>query len=187
MYIITQVCPALDSISLILAVTPGASTPVSIPNETGPHGAHRRSPRNRIVRGAVTVAVGAAIWLLPLPAGVALKAWHLLAIFFATIIGLILQPVPMGAVVLFGMTATALTATLSINDALNGYMNPTVWLIVAAFLFARAFSKTGLGRRIAYSSSALSATAHSAWHTPLGWRIWCWPPAFPPAPREPAA
>ena len=29
-------------------------------------------------------------------------------------------------------------------------MNATVWLIVAAFLFARAFSKTGLGRRIAY-------------------------------------
>ena len=36
-----------------------------------------------------------------------------------------LQPVPMGAVVLFGMTATALTATLTISDALNGYMSPT--------------------------------------------------------------
>ncbi|MCX6633178.1 MAG: anion permease, partial [Candidatus Solibacter sp.] len=84
---------------------------ITIPkSEAAAPGAHRRSTRNRIVRGAITVSVGVAIWLLPVPAGVAVKAWHLLAIFFATIIGLILQPVPMGAVVLFGMTATTLTA-----------------------------------------------------------------------------
>src|SRR5688572_23158407 len=56
----------------------------------------------------------------------------------------------MGAVVLIGTTATMLTHTLTLNEAMAGYMNATVWLIVAAFLFARAFSKTGLGRRIAY-------------------------------------
>ena len=106
--------------------------------------------KNRIVRGGITLLVALALWYLPIPAGVADKAWHLFAIFFATIIGLILQPVPMGAVVLIGITATTVTGTLPIGDALNGYMNSTVWLIVAAFLFARAFSKTGLGRRIAY-------------------------------------
>jgi DASS family divalent anion:Na+ symporter len=56
----------------------------------------------------------------------------------------------MGAVVLVGVTATVLTRTLSIAEALNGYMNATVWLIVSAFMFARSFDKTGLGRRIAY-------------------------------------
>ncbi len=106
---------------------------------------------NRLLRGIVVVAVAVVIWNLPIPAGVAVNAWHLFAIFFATIIGLILQPLPMGAVVLLRRRPpTALTGTLSIADALNGYMNATVWLIVAAFLFARAFSKTGLGRRIAY-------------------------------------
>jgi divalent anion:Na+ symporter, DASS family len=106
--------------------------------------------RNRIVRGAITILAAILAWFLPMPPGVADQAWHLFAIFLATIVGLILQPVPMGAVVLIGITATTVTGTLTIGDALNGYMNATVWLIVAAFLFARAFSKTGLGRRIAY-------------------------------------
>src|SRR5206468_1323166 len=81
--------------------------------------------------------------------GVEQKAWHLFAIIFGTIIGLVLQPVPMGAVVLIGTTAAMLTNTLTLSEGLAGYMNGTVWLIVAAFLFARAFSKTGLGRRVA--------------------------------------
>ena len=85
-----------------------------------------------------------------LPLGVEERAWHLFAIFFGTIVGLVLQPLPLGAVVLIGTTATMLTHTLTMSEAMAGYMNSTVWLIVAAFLFARAFSKTGLGRRIAY-------------------------------------
>ena len=109
-----------------------------------------RSTTKRAIRGAATFLVAAAIWYLPPPAGVTAQAWHLLALFAATIIGLILQPLPMGAVVIIGTMATALTGTLTPAEALNGYANATVWLIVAAFLFARAFSKTGLGRRIAY-------------------------------------
>jgi len=98
----------------------------------------------------VTILIAVIIWFLPPPAGVAVKAWHLLAIFAATIVGLILQPLPMGAVVIIGTTATALTGTLSAADALNGFSNTTVWLIFAAFLFSRGFTQTGLGRRIAY-------------------------------------
>ena len=109
-----------------------------------------RSTMERVIRGAATALVAVAIWFLPPPVGVSVKAWHLLALFAATIIGLILQPLPMGAVVIIGTMATALTGTLTPAEALNGYANATVWLIVAAFLFARAFSKTGLGRRIAY-------------------------------------
>jgi len=109
-----------------------------------------KSQRYAVLRGVVTVLAAVAIWFSPIPAGGQEKAWHLFAIFFGTIIGLILQPLPLGAVVLIGTTATALTNTLTIAEAMNGYMNATVWLIVAAFLFARAFSKTGLGRRVAY-------------------------------------
>jgi len=122
----------------------GATKPAVINSNTA------TSSANRLLRGPITVFVSVAIWLLPSPEGVAEKAWHLFAIFLGTIVGLILQPLPPGAIVLIGTTATLLTNTLSINDAMSGYMNPTVWLIVAAFLFARAFSKTGLGRRVAY-------------------------------------
>jgi DASS family divalent anion:Na+ symporter len=99
---------------------------------------------------AVLVLVGAGGWVVPPPSGVADAAWHLFAIFLATIIGLVLQPVAMGAVVLMGLTATVLTGTLPIADALFGYQSATVWLIVSAFLFARCLNKTGLGRRIAF-------------------------------------
>lgn len=111
--------------------------------------ATERSSQVLAIRGVITLLVAVVIWVPPMPVGVTVTAWQLFAIFFATIIGLILQPLPMGAVVLIGTTLTALTGTLSIAEALNGFMNGTVWLIVVAFLFARAFSKTGLGRRIA--------------------------------------
>lgn len=48
-------------------------------------------------------------------------------------------------------TAGTLLGLFSLQDALSGYANVTVWLIVAAFLFSRAFVKTRLGERIAYN------------------------------------
>lgn len=98
----------------------------------------------------VTVAVAVVIWFIPPPQGVELPAWHLLAIFVATIVGIILKPLPMGAVALTGIMATAVTGTLSIGDALTGFGNTTIWLIVIAFFISRGFIKTGLGERIAY-------------------------------------
>ena len=110
----------------------------------------KTSESNPVLRGGITILAAVIVWFAPSPAGVDEKAWHLFAIFFGTIIGLILQPLPLGAVVLIGTTATMLTHTLTPAQAMAGYMNATVWLIVAAFLFARAFSKTGLGRRVAF-------------------------------------
>jgi DASS family divalent anion:Na+ symporter len=104
----------------------------------------------RIVRGIIVILVGVIIWFLPVPTGVKPEAWHLLAIFVATIFGLILTPLPMGAVVIIGVMMTALTGVLKIGPALSGFANNTVWLIVAAFLVARGFISTGLGRRIAF-------------------------------------
>lgn len=101
--------------------------------------------------GLIVVAVGAAIWLSPVPAGVKADAWHLLAVFVATIIGFILQPMPIGAVALVSITLTALLGVLKPADVLSGFSNGTIWLIVSAFLFAKGFIKTGLGRRIAYT------------------------------------
>ena len=87
---------------------------------------------------------------MPPPEGVDPKAWHLLAIFVATIVGIIAKPLPMGAVAIIGIMATAATKTLSINDSLSGFGNTTIWLIVIAFFISRGFIKTGLSARIAY-------------------------------------
>lgn len=105
---------------------------------------------NQWVRGLLVVLVGAVIWFLPIPEGVKPQAWHLLAIFVATILGFILQPLPIGAIAFISVTFAALSGTLKPAEALSGFSNGTIWLIVSAFLFAKGFIKTGLGRRIAY-------------------------------------
>jgi DASS family divalent anion:Na+ symporter len=110
-------------------------------------------PGARLRQVGVLVAVlllAVVIWLIPPPSGVQPRAWHLLAIFVATIVGIITKPLPMGAIALFGIAATALTRTLTINQALSGFGNSTIWLIVVAFFISRGFIKTGLGSRIAY-------------------------------------
>ena len=103
----------------------------------------------RLVPLLITLGIGVIIWLMPPPEGVTQEAWHLLAIFVATIVGIITKPLPMGAVAIIGVAATALTGTLKIGDALSGFGNNTVWLIGVAFFVSRAIIKTGLGARIA--------------------------------------
>lgn len=98
----------------------------------------------------VTVLVGIVLWFIPEPEGVDPRAWHLLAIFVATIVGIITKPLPMGAVAVLGITVTALTGTLTIGQSLSGFGNSVIWLIVIAFFISRGFIKTGLGARIAY-------------------------------------
>lgn len=84
-----------------------------------------------------------------MPAGITSQSWRLLAIFVATITGSILRPVPGGAMVLLGVSAIAITGALPVRQALAGYADPIVWLVLAAFFISRAMIKTGLGRRIA--------------------------------------
>ncbi len=108
-----------------------------------------RENRGRLWKWAVIVAAAAGIALTPVPVGVTPQSWRLLAIFVATIIGSILRPVPSAAIVLLGVTAVALTGVLPVGEALRGYADPVVWLVLAAFFISRGMIKTGLGRRIA--------------------------------------
>lgn len=105
---------------------------------------------NRLLRWAVVLFVAGGILLIPVPEGVDPKSWRLLAIFAATITGSIVQPIPGAAIVLLGVTALALFRVMEIKDALTGYADPVVWLVLAAFFISRGMIKTGLGRRIAF-------------------------------------
>ena len=104
----------------------------------------------KLVRGLLVILIGTAIWLMPIPAGLKPAAWQLFAIFVATIAAFILQPLPIGAIAFISVTFTALIGVLKLSEALSGFSNGTIWLIVSAFLFAKGFIKTGLGKRIAY-------------------------------------
>lgn len=98
----------------------------------------------------IVLIISCIIWFLPAPQGITLPAWHLFSIFVGTILGFILQPLPIGAVAFIGVTVAALAGVISTSTAVSGFGNSTIWLIICAFLFARAFIKSGLGRRIAF-------------------------------------
>lgn len=101
-------------------------------------------------KALIPILLGLGIWFLPVPEGLTPQAWHIFALLVAIIAGFITAPVPIGAVAFIGLTITALTGTLKMNEALSGFASSSIWLIFAAFIFSRGFIKTGLGRRIAY-------------------------------------
>ena len=68
---------------------------------------------------------------------------------------MIVEPLPSAAIGLIGVTIAAAfqlvenTPKDSIKWALSGFSNTTIWVIFAGYMFAVAFKKTGLGKRIA--------------------------------------
>lgn len=86
--------------------------------------------------------------LLPHPASVTPQGWRLFAIFLSVIVGMMLQPLPGAALVLVGLTAVVLNGT-PMREALGGFAEPSVWLVLAAMIMARVLLDTGMARRIA--------------------------------------
>ena len=100
-------------------------------------------------RWIVPLAVAAGIWMLP-HGSFDPRRWGLLCLFSATVCGLITRPIAAGALMISTIALGALLRLFTIQDGLSGYANVTVWLIFAAFLFARGLVVTRLGERIAY-------------------------------------
>lgn len=105
---------------------------------------------NHILKLFLCLSFGLALSFCPVPEGVSIQSWHLFSIFVATIFGIILKAMPVGALCIFALTIAIMTKNLTIQEGLSGFSNPVIWLIVLAFFIARSFVKTGLGTRIAY-------------------------------------
>ena len=93
--------------------------------------------------------LGLILWYFPVSDSIPVKGWHLFSVFIPVIFSFIIRPFPMGTMVMFGLIALMLTKTLTVDEALSGYGNSTVWLVIAAFLIAGSVLKTGFGPRIA--------------------------------------
>ncbi|MDD3323941.1 MAG: DASS family sodium-coupled anion symporter [Sulfurospirillaceae bacterium] len=108
----------------------------------------------KAVNMLIPVLVLLAFWFMPAPEGLSANGWHFLAVFFAVVVGLIIEPVPAALVGLVGVSVVALaglagkTPGANIKWALSGFSNSVIWLIFAAFMFALGYQKTGLGKRI---------------------------------------
>lgn len=112
----------------------------------------------KLWRWGIPLAVFVLIWFWPVPdsltasAGAvnAGKAWHMLAIFAATIVGILTSPVPSGVLMILALAVCYFTNTLTLGQTLSGFSSGAVWMIWSAIILGVGFIKSGLGRRIAY-------------------------------------
>jgi len=101
-----------------------------------------------LIRRAVPFALGIGIWIAPVPAGLTAPAWRLFAVFLAAIVAVLDGAYPLLTSTMLAIAAAVLTGTISPAKAFAGFANPSVLLVVIAFLVAQAVVKSGLGRRI---------------------------------------
>ena len=114
---------------------PGNATPSGMPD---------------LRRLAGAVAIGLAVyWLLPRPESVTEEGWRLLGVFSSAIAGLVLRPLPGGAVLFLALVAAVWAGTMTMERALSGFATPSVWLVVGALLIAHVLIETSLARRVA--------------------------------------
>lgn len=86
----------------------------------------------------ISVALGVAVWFCPAPTGVTPQAWHLLAIFVSTIVGIITQPLPLGAVAMLGLGAAMVTKTLTFAQAFSAFASEIPYAPVRALFYQLA-------------------------------------------------
>lgn len=128
-------------------ITQNSSNPGSV---TPDQGQSKKWQGAKLLPSLLVVTIASGFWMMMPPEGLSLQAWHLMIIFFATIVAVILKPLPIGAIALIATTLCVSTNTLTLNQALTAFSSSIAWLIVLAFFLAIGFKKTGLGTRIAY-------------------------------------
>ncbi len=111
---------------------------------TAPHSSPHR------VRGLVALVLLYALiaYVLPRPDAITPQGWRTAAIFWSVIAGMVVEPIHASGLVILGLTAMAANGT-PMREALGGFAEPSVWLVLLAMLIARAMLDTGLARRIA--------------------------------------
>ncbi|MBD1575217.1 DASS family sodium-coupled anion symporter [Vibrio sp. S11_S32] len=104
----------------------------------------------------VILILSAIVWQFDAPTGLAQPAYHTAIIFIATIAAIVANVMPTGSLAILSLACYAtlkaggeVNGALAIKNAMNDFNNGLIWLIVIAFMIARAFTKTDLGRRIA--------------------------------------
>ena len=146
---------------MLISQTATAAT-TTYQGQADPH-----APGRQLWRWGVPVAVAFALLALSPPAGLAQHAWNFFALFAGVVAALVLEPIPPAATGVVAITLGAVLApwTLftveqmgnpkfkaaaeAVKWAFSGFAGNTVWLVGGAFMFALAYEKTGLGKRIA--------------------------------------
>src|SRR5690348_9049682 len=96
----------------------------------------RQSVDAPVVRPLISVIIigliaAGILLVVPRPDSISIQGWRMLAIFVCTIAAMMLRPIASGAAVLIAVVAIILGNVLTLPQALAGYGNPTVWLVLA--------------------------------------------------------
>lgn len=134
---------------------PASEQPPSVPATAPQAPPATEPPKPKRVARAISLAVALAIWFVPPPGNLTPQAWHLFAIFAATILSVVIGAFPILTASVLAIAAAVLSGTLAAEDAYAGFANPTIVLIIVAFLVARAVVKSGLGERLGYRAISL--------------------------------
>ncbi|MEN8788072.1 MAG: DASS family sodium-coupled anion symporter [Flavobacteriaceae bacterium] len=108
------------------------------------------NPKLLWIKRAITLLIGVTIWNLPIPWDLSVDAWHLFAIFFTAIIGVLIEALSIFTASVIALVAVVLLRVLTPEKAFSGFSESFILLILAAFLVAKGVIKSGLGRRIAF-------------------------------------
>ena len=110
----------------------------------------------KLVPFLAILGVALIAWFIGPPDGLTIPAYRTAIIFISLIASIVANVLPTGAIAIIGIAFYAVlraggeeTAAAAIATPVNSLSNLLIWMIVIAFMIARAFSKTGLGRRIA--------------------------------------
>jgi len=98
----------------------------------------------------LSLILGLAIWISPVPGGLAPEAWQLFAIFAAAIAAVVSGGATILLAAILALVAAVLTNTLEPSTAYSGFSEGFILLIVVAFLVGRGVVNSGLGARIGY-------------------------------------
>ncbi len=101
--------------------------------------------------GGAILALAGAAWLLPVPEGLTPPAWHLFILFGSAILAVVAGSLSILTASVAAVAIAVMSGTLAPAQAYSGFANPTILLIVIAFLVARSVLKCGLGRRIGFA------------------------------------
>jgi divalent anion:Na+ symporter, DASS family len=113
------------------------------------------TPRRTRIARVITLGVALILWFVPPPEQLSVQAWHLFAIFAATILSVMIGAFPILTASVIAVAAAVLSGTLPAATTYAGFSNPTIVLIIVAFLVARSVVKCGLGERLGHRAISL--------------------------------
>ena len=92
--------------------------------------------RTRILQ-LLSIGIGAAIWMVPVPEGLQPAAWHLFAIFTAAIFAVVSAAASILVASIVALVVSIFSGTLEPSVAYGGFSQGFILLIVVAFLVGK--------------------------------------------------